>query len=283
MDPRGKASGSEIVTVESLTEVLLPISRLMLESGVGVNQLLRAAKHAYVKAAIAEVLPPGSRVNISRLSVATGLTRKDVTSVVKYFSGTRPQSASRTKEQRALRVLRGWITDPRFHDQRGRPAELPPRGESSSFQRLVRLYAGDVTPAAVLRELERMRAVSTTRANTLRLRVRRRTSTGHWVQRAADLARLFGDFAGTVSGPRTSDETPVFFGFRECDGLSPDEIARFQRDFAKRGAALLEGFEHWLASRDRAIDSSGGRRVGVGVYLVKGEPRPRKRRHSADT
>lgn len=242
----------------------------MLESGVGFDQLLRAAKHAYVSAAISEITPRGSRLNISQISVATGLTRKDVSAVVSHLAGRRSQLLSRTKEQRALRVLRGWMSDPRFHAPNGRPAELQTRGEGATFQVLVRQYAGDVTPAAVLRELERMRAVRITPAKTLRVRFRRNTSPNRWTERVTELTRLFGDFAETVSGPRVVGDRPEFFGFRECQGLSPDEVARFQRTFGRRGAALLESFEHWLAGRERKRPIAGGSRIGLGVYLVRG-------------
>jgi len=42
-----------------LVALLLPISRLMLTNGVGVDQLIRAAKQAHVEAAIAEVFHRG--------------------------------------------------------------------------------------------------------------------------------------------------------------------------------------------------------------------------------
>jgi hypothetical protein len=244
----------------------------MLDSGVGFDQLLRAAKHAYVKAAISEVIPSGSRLNVSRLSVATGLTRKEVAAVVGHLTGTHTQSPNSTKEQRALRVLRGWLTDPRFHSRRGRPAVLQSRGELGSFQHLVREYGGDVTPAAVLRELERMRAVRLTRARTVQLRSRR-ISGPIWAERAAELTRLFGDFAESVIGPHSAGQKPEFFGFRECEGLSPDEVALFQRTFARRGAALLESFQHWTAARDPRLRHRGATRVGLGIYLIHGPSR----------
>jgi hypothetical protein len=49
----------------------------------------------------------------------------------------------------------------------------------------------------------------------------------------------------------------------------PDEVARFQRTFARRGAAFLESFEHWLAGRDEKRPTTDGSRVGLGVYLVR--------------
>jgi Family of unknown function (DUF6502) len=266
---RRTSSDSDIVKLESLADLLLPISKLMLEGGVGFDQLLRAGKYAYVRAAISEIIPTGSRLNISLISVATGLTRKDVSAVVRHLAGRRPQSVTRTKEQRALRVLRGWISDPRFHGPNGRPADLQSRGDGATFQMLVRQYAGDVTPAAVLRELERMRAVRVTAAKTLRLRSERKKSPHGWAERVTELTRLFGDFAATVSGPRVDGDRPEFFGFREFEGLSPDEVARFQRTFARRGAALLESFEHWNAGREGRRRTPEGSRVALGVYLVR--------------
>jgi hypothetical protein len=269
---RRTPSDSEAAKLESLADLLLPIARLMLESDVGFDQLLRASKHAYVRAAISEIIPTGSRMNISRISVATGLTRKDVSAVIGHLAGRRAKSVSRTKEQRALRVVRGWMSDPRFHAANGRPAELERRGDGATFQMLVRQYAGDVTPAAVLRELERMQAVRITPAKTLRLRSHRKTSPNRWTQRVTELTRLLGDFATSVSGPRVDGDRPEFFGFREFHGLSSDEVARFQRTFARRGASLLESFEHWIASRDAKRARAEGSRVGLGVYLVGGVP-----------
>jgi hypothetical protein len=272
---RRKTFSSESAASQALVDLLLPISRLMLESAIGVDELLGAAKHAYVKAAIAEVLPSGSRLNISRLSVATGLTRKDVSAVVRHFRGHRLGYPIRTKEQRALRVLRGWKADSRFHAPDGRPAQLRTRGEGNSFQFLVQQYAGDVTPTAVLRELERMRAVRITRGNALRLRSSRTRPRDRWAERATELARLFGDFAGTIASPRGAEKRPEFFGFRDCTDVLAEDVARFQRTFSKRGAALLESFEHWLASRGKSHSAGARARVGVGVYLVN-SPQPRR-------
>ena len=72
---------------DALVALLVPISRLMLTSGVGVHQFVHAVKQAYVKTAMEEVFPGGSRVNISRLSVATGLTRKEVSLLVTKLKG----------------------------------------------------------------------------------------------------------------------------------------------------------------------------------------------------
>jgi hypothetical protein len=252
---------------------LLPIGRLMIKGGLGVGDLIRAGKKAYVRAAIAYVAPPGVRINASRLSVITGLTRKEVTAIVNELRGARAARFGEVKEQRALRVLRGWRLDPRFCDNKGAPARLPLRGDRRSFSALVREYGGDVTPNSVLKELERMKVVTFSRSRVLCLRSTRVSAKS--TEHMADLARLFPDFANTVGPQCAGNGRPLFFGFRESVVESSDQAARFQRTFSNRAAVMLQGVEQWVGSQNqtRRIKSAVGEeecRVGIGVYLVQG-------------
>lgn len=259
---------------ETLVTLLLPIGRLMLKGGLGIGDLIRAAKRAYVRAAIAYVTPVGLRVNASRVSVITGLTRKEVTSIVNEIKGTPTTRRGEIKEQRALRVLRGWQLDPRFCDNKGEPARLPLRGDRRSFSALVREYGGDVTPNSVLQELERINAVTYSRSRGLRLRSSR--IRGKSTEHMLDLARLFPDFANTVSPQHTRVGSPLYFGFRDSVVDSLDQAARFQRTFSNRAAVMLQGVDQWVASlRESGKIKSTVRkdkcRVGLGVYLVQGD------------
>lgn len=276
---RRERGGHEQAMAVALVDLLLPTSRLLLKGGVGVDELIGAAKQAYVKAAIAEILPPGSRANVSRLSVATGLTRKEVSSLLDQIrrQGVRPTRG--TNEQRAIRVLRGWANDERFRKPNGRPAELSVQGRRSRFALLVKLYGGDVTPRAVLGELQRMNAVLLTQKGQIRLKTARKQTQKQVRQQAIELARLFGDFVGTVAEPLRGDRRPVFFGFREGTGVPLSEVGRFERTFTKRGAALLDSVDQWLNSCPKGPEQSQVRgRVGLGVYLVNVSAR-RSERH----
>ena len=266
---RREPSGQEHALAVALVELLLPTSRLLLKAGVGVDQLIRAAKQAYVKAAVTEILPPGSRANASRLSVATGLTRKEVSFVLGEIRSQLERCGNKAKEQRAIRVLRGWATDQRFRKRNGRPDELSVRGRRSRFALLVKLYGGDVTPRAVLGELERMHAVVLSQDGKARIKTTRRDSQKQVKQQAIEIARLFGDFVSAAAHPLHGAKPPVFFGFRECTGVPPPEIARFERTFAKRGSALLDSVDQWRDSYRKERGESGDQgRVGLGVYLV---------------
>ncbi len=246
----------------------------MINGGLGIGDLVRAAKHAYVRAAMTMVAPAGARVNASRLSVITGLTRKEVTSIVNQIKGVEPPDCADVREQRALRVLRGWELDPRFLNAKGMPAGLPIKGERRSFSSLVRIYGGDVTPNSVLKELERLNAVTFTRKRGLRIRLTRIGS--QTAKHMANLARLLPDFASTVTLQHPTNGRPLFFGFRESFVESSDQAEQFQQTFSTRATLVLKGVDQWIASQVRAngirMPSSTQKcRVGIGVYLVQSD------------
>jgi Family of unknown function (DUF6502) len=267
---RPKISKPRFAIDDVLVDLLAPISRLTLTSGVGIDQLIRAAKQAYVEAAREDLFPVGARVNISRLSVATGMTRKEISLLIDKPNGRKARLVPRRKEQRAIRVLRGWRFDPRFQGRSGEPAKLHLKGDKHAFASLVRLYGGDVTPTAVLRELERMDAVSMTPSGLLCMRAGNHRLRTNAPQHMLEVARLLGDFAGTVAQSTSKSKEPAFFGYRDCIVPSTDDAALFQRTFSRRAVALLESFDQWHGSRRDPHRSHGSKaRVGIGVYLVR--------------
>jgi hypothetical protein len=96
------------------------------------------------------------------------MSRREIAALVRGSSRPR-RPPKHSKGQRAFRVLHGWNTDPSFHNRRGQPAALPLKGRGHTFGTLVRRYGGDVTPVAVLRELERLNTVTMSQGR-LRLR-----------------------------------------------------------------------------------------------------------------
>jgi hypothetical protein len=272
-----RAKNKDAELGETLVSLLLPIGRLMLKGGLGVADFVRAGKEAYVRAAIAYVMPPTARLNVSRLSVVTGLTRKEVATILNGIRGVEAARHVEFKQQRALRVLQGWKLDPRFCTKGGRPSVLPLRGDRRSFGALVRIYGGDVTPNSVLKELERIDAVTFDGYQRVRLRSSRLGAKS--IDHMAELARLFPDFAYTVSSQHAKIGRPIYFGFKDSFVDSPGEAAKFQRSFSNRAVIMLQGVEQWVASQNktRQPKSDFGPekcRVGIGVYLVQGNGDP---------
>ena len=275
---RLNSSKADQRTEDALVDLLLPIARLLVGGGAGIDELVRAAKRAYLQAAMDAVLTQDRRVNISRLSVATGMTRKEVSALLNYRRNSRRGATKRSGEQRALRVLRGWLTDPRFQNRDGRADRLSYRGHKKSFSALVKLYGGDVTPRSVLRELERIGVVEMTRIGLLRVRSLRKRDTVEPHYQVAELARFFEDFACAIGRPTSATEAPPFFGFKDSTVASVGDAASFVTTFSRRAAALLEDFQQWSAGREGKESplhqDNNAIRVGLGVYLLGSHQSP---------
>lgn len=261
---------------ESLVRLLVPITRLLVRGGVGIDALTYAAKRAYLLEAMRAVARQDGRASISRLSVTTGMTRKEVSALLAASEKAVDARTRRSGQQRALRVLRGWLTDPQFRSRGGRPVKLRYRGTERSFAQLVKLYGGDVTPKSVLRELERMEVVDSDNTGVLQLRLSRRRSNIEMNRKLSDLARMFEDFASVVIQSNSSQNPPSFFGFRESVISSTHDAAYFMRRFSRRAAAFLDDFQQW--SLGRKPSNAGARRqgrdamrVGLGVYLLRSD------------
>lgn len=143
----------------AVLRLLDPLVALLLDSGVGVGDLLSLVKVAYVQAAErrgGEDGVAGPR-NVSRIAVVTGLTRGEVKTIL--ASGESKTRGDARQGQRAERVLSGWWADAEFQDERGAPAVLPKYGATRSFAALCRRYSGERRTAPVLDELLRVRAI----------------------------------------------------------------------------------------------------------------------------
>lgn len=246
-----------------------------MDGGVGIDELMLAAKRAYLREAMQAVSRQGGRANISRLSVATGMTRKEVSALLSASKENRTVEVRKSGQQRALRVLSGWLTDSRFQTRNGRPRELSYRSNDRSFAALVKLYGGDVTAKSVLRELERIGVVDWAASGKLRLRSTRSRGNIELNYKLSDLARMFEDFAFSVVRSNDRLNAPSFFGFKDSEITSIRDAAYLMRKFSRRAAALLEDFQQWTDARGPIKSAANGAhqstRVGLGIYMLNSD------------
>lgn len=143
------------VAIRFAAAVLRPVVRTLLRLGISANEVNDLVRWLYVdefynrKEFWHRRKPFGARA-----ALLSGLSRKEVNRLSQIDS---PDEAILTDQQnRATRVLAGWVQDPRFLDN-GQPAVLPIEapGRIATFERLVQLYSGDLTTRTVLDELVR--------------------------------------------------------------------------------------------------------------------------------
>lgn len=142
---------------QALQGVLKPLVRVLIRSGVSFAEFAEVAKRLFVELAMRDMQIPGRKASVSRAAVLTGLSRKEVQRTLRESETSQLPGEQRN---RAARVIEGWLNDPRFLDQEGRPRVLPATGGGDSFAELVQQYGADVPPRAILDELVRVGAAS---------------------------------------------------------------------------------------------------------------------------
>ena len=149
---------SKLKNTHSLIRIILkPLVRYSLRGSVLISEFIEITKQVFVEVASEEIARSSKQVNVSRLSVSTGLYRRDVKRI--YVD----QDEVNTRSKSILwRVIGQWELDREFTNSRGQPKILSYTGNLNEFERLVGKVTTAIGAAAVLFELERIGAAERT-------------------------------------------------------------------------------------------------------------------------
>ena len=275
-------SNRTIQPLLSAAAVLLrPLVRTLLRHGIPCDALSAVAREVYVRVAAEEFALPGKKQTTSRVSILTGLTRKEVRRILTTAEAQNQETTERYN--RAARVIAGWVRDKEFQDKSGTLLSLPIEGEKASFGALVRRYSGDLLVRAMLDELLRVGAVRKTKDGRIRLQARSYVPQ----QSATDKLHILGadtaDLMATIAHNLDVQAIPRYQRKVMYDNVPVEAVREFQRLSAERAQAFLEDLDQWLSQRDRdvnpAISGTGRKRVGMGIYYFEDEEPTLKGRH----
>jgi hypothetical protein len=259
----------EVNIRDSCLQMLMPLAGILLRAGVGAGEFSDLCRHAYVRVAANQLALVRRKTNVSRIAVATGLTRQEVARLLK--SDTASSRREPKQLHRANRVLGGWYSDPRFTLRSGVPKPLLVRGSGLTFHRLVRQYGGDVPPRAVLDELRRADAVRTLRTGTI-LPVRRSVEYGVRSQRALrEGAQKLRLLAETLHHNLDYPAATLFEDVAVSNPLRAEHFPIAVRRLSVSAKRFLSATRHYLGREER--QETAKRRasklssIGVGVFL----------------
>lgn len=133
-----------------LARLLRPLVRLFVRSGITFPALTDLLRELYVNVAEYDFALPGKDQTDSRVSLLTGIHRKEVR---RLRGAGAPVSAVPASVSRTSRIIARWVAAPDFTDADGRPIALPRVAENGpSFESLVASVTRDLRPRAVLDE-----------------------------------------------------------------------------------------------------------------------------------
>jgi hypothetical protein len=134
-----------------LARLLRPLVRLCIGRGITFPALTTLLRELYVNVAEYDFALSGKEQTDSRVSLLTGIHRKEVS---RLRGAGAPVSVVPAVVSRTSRIVARWLADPRFTDGAGHPLPLPrfAEGEAPSFEGLVSSITRDLRPRAVLDE-----------------------------------------------------------------------------------------------------------------------------------
>ncbi len=264
-------SDQKTLIADACRKVLRPLVSMLLKCGMTWKEFADLSKSVFVQSASEEYGIKGRPTNVSRVSILTGIDRKEVKRQRELLAAE--ASPVRGKTTDATKVLSGWFQDPEFLDESGEPRLLVEAGSNPSFETLCDRYAGDIATPTMLKELLKTRAVARQPDGTLKVlsryyqpAVRDDENLLFAVDRIRDVIDTMNNnvFPGDTGVPR-------FGGYADNEALPLSVVPEFREYLDKRGQAFLEEIDDWLA--EHAASGKPGEtetaRVGISLFATE--------------
>jgi hypothetical protein len=252
----------------AVMRLLRPLVRILLNHGVPFDTFQEIARWAYVEVAEKDFELPGRKQTDSRISVITGLTRKDVARIRKV---EKPEDrAAALSYNRAARVVSAWVREYPMEGTVSGVSPLPLEGPDS-LSDLIRRHSGDMPVRSVIDELLRVGAIHIRDTDEAQLVQRHYLPPPGQRRKLVYLGDDVADLIATIGHNLEVPPEQAFFQRKVFyDNIPQEHIAAVRAVARKRGESTIDALVHDMASHDRdatpRIDGTGRFRAMVGIY-----------------
>lgn len=249
-----------------LADLLAPLAQALVAQGMTLASATEALKQALCNAAIAA---EGEGVSDSRISILTGLHRKDV----RRLRSHEPVVPGRKTANRMALLIGHWATDPDFQGQDGRPRALPRESadEKPAFNDLVRRLRLDMAPGSMLQALIDQGAVFQDEDGLLHLASdalvpevgAQELVAAYHATLATHMAAATQNLLAQKGARRQFDRVLRYSHLSDASVAELDQLAR---DEAQSFLTRLNARAHELQQRDAEHGARG--RFAAGAYIL---------------
>jgi len=258
---------------QPIARLLRPLVRLLIRYGTTFPALCDLLRELYVNVAVHDFALPDKEQTDSRISLLTGIHRKEVRRLREAGAPVRtvPASVSRTSQIVAL-----WLGDKRFTDKKGAPAPLRragSKGRGPTFESLVEEVTRDVRPRAVLDEWLDRKIVSIDKDGRVALGEAAIAPNKGDERQLYYFGRNLHDHIATAAANIVSEPAPFMERAVHYEGLSEDSARRLEtlsRELAMDGLIAANREAQTL----QRSEEGGGWRWTFGVYVYRVDERP---------
>ncbi len=230
-------------------------------------------KGVYLEMAEHEIEAERGTATASRLSLRTGLHRKDVK---RLREAPAPEPGVPPAVSLGSRLVARWLEDSELRGAEGRPRPLPrsdPAG-GPSFEALVASVSTDIRPRAVLDEWLRLGVVELDVEGRVALRVDAFVPRAGFEEKAHYLGRNLHDHAAAAAENLAGEAPPMLERSVHYEGLSAEAVEELEGLAEEHGMAALRVLNRRARALQRrdARRGTGDRRMNFGVYFYRGAP-----------
>lgn len=262
--------------LSALLRVMRPLVRLMLRKGITYTVFADVLKEVFVDVADREFRLDDKAPSDSRISLLTGVHRKDVRRLRQ--DGEAAIQALPDNITLGAQLVNLWTNCQPFCNERGQAMALPRLasvGGDCSFDALMAKVSTDIRARVVLDEWLRLGVVRLDEQDCVHLEAQAFVPQKGFDEKAAYLGHNLHDHASAAVHNLTGEGQPFFERSVHYDALAPVSVEALREAVAGEGMQMLLGFSRLAAdleARDLpTLDQP--QRITIGLYFYT-EPNP---------
>ncbi len=273
--PRSTRSPAPALLLKAARRLMRPLVGAMMRSGLTFPVVADTLRALFIDVAINDILIDPSARTDSRISLLTGVHRKEI----KRLRESPPVSTAAPEVVTLVsQIVARWVGSAAYTDTDGRPRPLDRGGPSSTgaaadFDSLVTSFTTDVRPRAVLDDLLAHGVVHVDLDDRVQLNTTAFIPPTGGEEQLFYFSRNLHDHVAAAVANISAAGTPPFLDRSvHYDRLSPDQ-AKALEEYARAAAlrVLLDVNRRAieLAGTDRVEITADQRRVNFGIYLYE--------------
>ena len=253
-----------------LRRVLHPLVRLMIARGITFSAAVELLKRAYIDVADRHFRLTDERQTDSRVSLITGLHRKDVKRLRASAEDRSPEFVPPSVSL-GEKIVTAWTTDPRYCDAAGRTRPLPRlarHGGEMSFEALVASVSKDIRSRAVLDEWTRLGIARLDEDDRVWLNAEAFVPRDGEEEKAFYFGHNVCDHLAAATHNVLGEARPFLERSVHYSGITIEATEAIARLSERLGMNALKGVQREAIARDKdASDTSPRARFTFGVYF----------------
>ncbi|MDG4812363.1 DUF6502 family protein [Hydrogenovibrio sp. 3SP14C1] len=230
------------VLAKTIKTMLKPLVKLLLSRGITYPNLLEPLKQIFVEVAEESFALENKRQTDSRVSLITGVHRKEVKRLREMISNT--QSLPEIKAGLSAQIMSEWTGNDDFLSKSGQPLPLTKQGKKHSFEALVFTVSKDKHPRSVLDDWLNQGIVSINEEGLICLNEAGFVPTEDETEKLFFAGKNIGNHLSVVTNNLDKTQPAMFDRAVYYRYLSPESLHTVETIAKEKSLALLSEINH---------------------------------------